>query len=241
MSKGILLTAAVVSVVSAPSHATTWSDDFESYTVGDHLSDYPDWTYGGGIAGDFIIADYGGSKCICTDVWPRYYYEPPGELAHSRVSFDFCFDGGGEETRAYALFRYNPDIHEGYIAGCVNDFAYYGGDDYLVFGCAFASADAIYWPFFNLGDYFEEGIWYHLDAKVWGSDEGACYEISVDDDVGVLNHIPDGIPVHYVGYCGVAAYSGPEVPVCVDNYEVDDGVTIGVQPTSLGALKSAFR
>jgi|GEM_PF-1144018 len=228
----------VVSVV-VPAWATTWFDDFEGYTVGDHLSDYPDWTHGGGAAGAFIIADYGGSKCICTDLWPGYYYEPPGELADSRVSFDFCFVGGN--TRAYASFRYNPDVHEGYIAGCVNDFEQYGGDDYLVIGYAFEFGDAVYEPFFNLGDYFEEGVWYHLDAKLWGSGEGTCYEIVVNGDVGVSDSVPYGIPERELGYCGVAAYSGPELQVCVDNYEADDEVPIGIQPTSLGAIKSVFK
>lgn len=217
MSKSVLFIITGILSMSYPIYATTWSDDFESYTVGDDLGDYPDWTNGRARFFNFEIFDYGGSKCIW-GIWPRYYYEPPGELADSRVSFDFCFDG--EDARAYALFRYNPDIHEGYIAGCVNDFEQFGGDDYLVFGCVFENADAIYWPFFDLGDYFEEGVWYHLDAKVWGSDEGACYEIKVDDDVGVLNHVPDGIPVHYTGYCGVTVYGGLYDNITyVDNYE----------------------
>jgi hypothetical protein len=239
MVKEVSYFSVAVLFVSNFAWATVWSDDFESYTVGDDLSDYPDWTNGRGRFFNFEVVEYGGSKCICGE-WPRYYYEPPGELTDSRVSFDFCFDG--VDTRAYALFRYNPDIYEGYIAGCVNDFELYGGDDYLVFGCVFEDADAIYWPFFNLGDYFEEGIWYHLEAKVWGSDEGACYEISVDDDVGVLSQIPDGIPVHYTGYCGVTVYCGQYDNITyVDSFEVDDEVTIGIQPTSLGALKAAFR
>ena len=237
MSRVFSFSIAVILITASTAFATTWSDDFESYIVGDDLSDYLDWTYGGGIAGGFVIAEYGGSKCIRGE-WPRYYYEPPGELADSRVSFDFCFDGG--DARAYAMFRYNPDIHEGYIAGCVNDFEQYGGDDYLVVGCAFEFGDAIYEPFFNLGDYFEEGVWYHLDAKVWGSGDSTYYEITVDDDVGVSDSIPYGVPEHESGFCGVTVGSGPDI-VYIDNYEVDDEVTVGIQPTSLGALKAAFR
>jgi hypothetical protein len=243
MSKGVLLTVVVVLSASFPSYATTWFDDFESYTVGDFLSDYADWTYGGG-AGGFIIADYGGSICIGTDLWPRCYYEPPGELADSRVSFDVLFTGG--EARAYAMFRYDPGIHEGYIAGCINNYSLSNDDDVLVFGCAFEHSMAIYWPVVNIFDYFEEGIWYHIDAMIWGSGEDAYYEIVVDGDVGITYPYPvprgEGIPEYDSGYCGITVYS-PYEPFnsYIDNYEVEDEATIGVQPSSLGALKAAFR
>lgn len=240
MVKGVLRITVLVVFIPAAARATVWSDDFESYTVGDDLSDYPDWT-NSSIGGffDFVVAEYDDTKCIYGD-WPRYYYEPPGELSDSRVSFDFLFDGG--EARACAMFRYNPDNHEGYIAGCYNDFERFGGDDYLIFGCVFESGDAYYWPFFNLGDYIEEGVWYRLDARVWGSGDGAYYEIFVDDDVGVTNPVPGGIPEHESGYCGVTVYGGQYDNITyIDNFEVDDAPTAGIQPTSLGALKAAFR
>ncbi len=236
MAKGILFAALVFISMSFTARATTWSDDFESYTVGDDLSDYPDWT-NDGLVDDFIIAENGGTKYIYGD-WPRCYYEPPGELTDSRVSFDFLFDGSN--VRACAILRYNPDSDEGYIAVCWNDYRQFGGDDYLIFGYIFESGDGFFLPFFSLGDYFEEGVWYHLDASVWGSGEGAYYEMTVDDDVGVLSSIPDSMPDFGSGFCGVTVGSGPDF-VYIDNFEVDDSPTTGIQPTSLGALKAAFR
>jgi hypothetical protein len=237
MSKGILLTVAVILSVSFPSYATTWFDNFESYTVGDDLGDYPDWTNDGMGFLEFVVDEYGGSRCICGE-WPRYYYEPPGELTDSRVSFDFLF--GGSNVRACAIFRYDPNDDEGYIAVCWNDYWQFGGDDYLIFGYVMQYGDAFLLPFFSLGDYFEEGVWYHLDASVWGSGEGAYYEMIVDDDAGVLSSIPDSMPEFGSGYCGVTVGSGPNI-VYIDNYEVDDSPTTGIQPSSLGALKAAFR
>jgi hypothetical protein len=238
MSKGILFTALVAVALSLTARAAVWTDDFGGYTVGSDIDEYPDWADSGYSSGPFLVGEYGGDNCIYGD-WARYIYLPPGEIEDAAVSFDFLFTGG--EAYVCALFRYVPTDRAGYVAFCWND--YNGGpNDYVMFGGASEYGDAFWYPLVSLGDYFEEGVWYHVDASVWGDGDRDYYEIVVNGEMTVYNLIPEGMPDLDSGCCGVIAngFSEPD-GVYVDNYSVDDSSPVGIQPTSLGALKAAFK
>ena len=241
MGNGIILLAAAVLVVSFPPYATTWSDDFESYTVGDYLSDYPDWTdkfYFDDYPGHFVVADYDGNKAVNPDWYDRCVYEPPGVLTDSKVSFDVLFTGGC--SNAGAIFRYN-DIGDylGYEVSVTKD--HWSLETDVVMVGIYDADSTLYWDIFYLGDdYFDEDVWYHLGITLWGVDP-LHYQVTVNGAILIFEE-QDLPPPQVIesGLCGLVGYYHDGI-VYVDNYEVDDEVTIGVQPTSLGALKAAFR
>jgi hypothetical protein len=139
------------------------------------------------------------------------------------------------------LFRYTPADRAGYIAFCWNDYNG-GGTDYVMFGGVSEYGDVFWYPLVSLGDYFEEGVWYHVAASVWEDGNHDYYEVIVNGEIRVFNMIPEGMPDIDSGYCGVVVngFSRPE-GVYVDNYSVDDSSPVGIQPTSLGTLKAAFK
>lgn len=238
MAKGILFAALVFVSMLFTARAAVWSDDFGAYSVGADIADYADWADTGYSSGPFTVGEYDGNKYIYGD-WPRYIYVPPGELADAEVSFDFLFTDG--EAYVCALFRYVPADRVGYIAICWNDFN--GGvTDYVMFGGVSEYGDVFWYPLVSLGDYFEEGVWYHVDASVWEDGDRDYYQVVVNGEIRVYNMIPAGMPDLGSGYCGVVV-NGHSIPdgVYVDNYAVDDSSPIGIEPASLGALKAAFR
>jgi hypothetical protein len=239
MGKGIILLSGAVLIVSFSTYATTWFDDFESYTVGDDLSDYPDWSPGIGHAG-CGVAEYESGK-RAEPGWGWDVYEPPGGLTDSKVSFDILFTG--VYMGAGALYRYNEEgDYYGYGIVFVNDYAPY---DDAVFLEIYNPVDYVWGVLetYSLGpDYFENDVWYHVEASIWGCDPLYHY-INIDDDL-VISEETDMYPGCIIesGKSGLVSRNGnAEAEVYVDNYEVDDGVTIGIQPSSLGALKAAFK
>lgn len=237
----ILITYACLAVIfSGIACAAVFSDDFESYSDGTNLDDTANWTFFDAF-GDLIVYSEGSNKYVSHTDISTYTFDPPGILTDSEVSFDFRFMG--DWSLGSAAFRLNAAEDKGYIVTvCHNLPGSSGFGDYVRVG--FVSGTTQQWQaenIFYLDDYFDDGVWYHLDAMIYGFDP-VMFKFTLDNDIyesgevitTLSNEIADG-------KCGLANHDFYVGDVQFDDFNVDDSPDTAIKSASLGTIKASFR
>lgn len=233
--KKIKYIAFTLVALTAAAFATVYSDDFESYPVGYDIADSADWTDEFCNFGSIMVEENSTNKYV-TGISQGYGYVPAGEVINSNISFDFRFTGDNMYVNAH--FRLNDTEHRGYIVSCCNELdGVYGLGDYVMVGYG-----SYVWHSPNiylLGNCFDVGTWYHLDALLWGYPD-VNYNVTVNEDInyaGTLDYYQTE-----TGFSGISVCSSYIEDAFIDNFEVDDNPVItGIKSASLGEIKASFR
>lgn len=225
----------VFALTAISAFAGDYFDDFESYTVGDDLADYINWSKN--VGGDFLIADDASDNIIDADFngsdMITYVCIAPGVL--SDVAVECAFEYSTYESYIVLTGRIDPDNETAYAAGL------YFYNQYLTFyGIYYVDGD-------NLTSLAENYITSPVGPNTW---TGFGIEITGDGPVNIevfvngssVGSHNDSTYNLTAGLVGVTTfYDVSEPMIHVDDFNVVDMTITGVESASLGAIKAAFK
>jgi len=233
----ILLLLSVTSIIAG---AAIFSDDFESYNPGMDLDDTANWTHFD-APGSLIVVEEGANNYVSHTDITTYTFDTPGILTDSEISFDFRFTG--DWSLGSAAFRLNVAENKGYIVSvCHNIPGTPGHGDYVRVG--FANGTTHQWQaenIFYLDDYFDDGVWYHLDAMIYGFDP-IMFKFTLDGNIDESGEVVTALPAELAdGKSGLATHDFYVGDVHFDNFQVNDAPDTAIKSASLGSIKASFR
>ncbi len=212
-----------------------FTDDFQSYTPGDHLESSPNWDKE--PDGGYVQIAEQGSNNVIEAVFPDsafigYICTAAGFWADGSVEMDFAPEGTGSFSNVYARL----DIMAGgsYAAGLT---VFFGSLTYAYI--AYVNAEGEYELLYSdLGPILTPGSWANIRLHTEGTDPVAL-TLFIDNEQ--VTKVYDTTHLLGNGLSGFAMFYDDQQPAMLaDNFQV---ITSGQSliPTTLGSIKAMFR
>lgn len=211
--------------------AADFTDDFESYSIGDDLSSSPSWLNAVNEGSFVVEAD--GSNNVVESIWNGFdavLYASTGGYSDGAISADVKFSGS---EAMFGLFARAHVLNGGYAGGFV-PVAPSIGITYIAYTPLTGDPIILQQNYVSL----VANTWYPVSFECTGLNP---VNLSVSFNGTVTSEFQDNVYNLDTGFNGVVcAYESAEPLFTFDNYVVDDYST-SLERVSFGSIKAFFR